>query len=78
MGFTVIREASADIKAAMRNLVTGWMIQQDGGIAHAVDLDAAPTMTVCNEGPVDVTAEAWAAAPTPRCKRCSDALGDVG
>jgi hypothetical protein len=58
----------------MRNLVTGWMIQQDGGIAHAVDLDHASTMTVCNEGPADVTAETWADAPTPRCKRCSDLL----
>jgi hypothetical protein len=58
----------------MRTLVTGWMIQQDGGIAHAVDVADAGTTTVCNEGPADVTDEAWAAAPMPRCKRCLDLL----
>jgi hypothetical protein len=61
----------------MRTLVTGWMIQQDGGIAHAVELEDARRMTVCNEGPADVTNEAWAAAPIPRCKRCLDLLADA-
>jgi hypothetical protein len=51
------------------------MIQQDGGIAHAVDLDGAPT-TVCNDGPADVTTEPWADAPKPRCALCLRVLAE--
>jgi hypothetical protein len=62
----------------MGRLVTGWMIQLDGGIAHAVDVDSATAETVCSEGPADITDDEWADAPTPRCARCSRLLGELG
>src|ERR1019366_3929008 len=61
----------------MGELVTGWIIQQDGGIAHAVDSDDT-TKTVCGDEPVDVTADAWLVAPTPRCVRCLGRLAQHG
>jgi len=54
------------------------MIQLDGGIAHAVDVDSETAETVCSEGPADITDDEWADAPTPRCARCSRLLGELG
>jgi hypothetical protein len=59
----------------MAALVRGWL-ESDGGISHAVE-PANPGRTLCNEPDPNMRndpADSWAAAPSPRCARCEEAI----
>jgi hypothetical protein len=59
----------------MAALIRGW-VESDGAISHAVDPETRGE-TLCgmpDPNTRDDPADSWAAAPSPRCTRCQEAI----